>query len=447
MTTVVEVPPSNEIEENKIYDIQKELEKFSSFELEQFNDEIFRLLLDEPFFAEFSLHLLKYPSTSIPTAAVGFSRAAKSFYLIYNPNFLRQLDHFERKTIFIHEFCHLCLDHLTFRSQNHGFREVNNSIHRIINGGMDCAINSMPMVAKVIPRNKLILWDSGPDAGKKTYFNPWMPGEGSMKDALPEQSTEYYIDFIKSRAIDTSSYDEMDDHGFGDPMEGPESVIAKEKIINSIKSAIRKAEEIKNKSGNHQKGWGSISEAMAKQIIELAKSHPPSPEEVLKHFLDSIGRGSPKSTWTKQNRRLPGQRPRRKYKLLPNVVIAVDQSGSVSDEMLGYFFDILNKYSSKFEFTYVPFDTAVYKDTVSKLGKYKKSKKERELCGGTDFNAPTAYVNTNRQYDGLIICTDMYAPLPVRSRVPRLWFTNVEGQEYFRNQGCQEPIIALKNLK
>lgn len=419
-------------------------ESWNEFELEQFNDEIFRLLLDEPFFSEFSLRLLKFPSSKIPTAAVGFSKASRTFFLMYNPKFIAQLIRTERKGIFIHEFLHLCLDHLTLRSGNHLVDEHN---FKIINAGMDCAINSMPILSRILPYGKLIDW--GPPRGKD-YMFPWMPGKGMMEKALPEQAYEYYVDFIKKNAIPVSGPgaggELCDDHGVGDPVDGPESILAREKIFNSIKEAARKAEEIKKQTGDHSKGWGSISEAMAATIIELVKSQPPSPEEMLKHFLDSIGRGAPKPTWSKQNRRLPGLRPKRRFKKMPNVAICVDQSGSVDDTMLGYFFHILLKYSSVFDFTYVPFDSNVYKDTIYKVGKYKKPKQQRELCGGTDFNAPTAYVNQQTEYDGMIICTDMYAPLPIPCRVPRLWFTNTEGKQYFEQQGCREPIIALSGL-
>lgn len=424
-------------EQKKIYE-----EKWGDYELEQLNEEIFRLLMDEPFFAEFSLRLLKFPSTQVPTAAVGFSKATKSFYLLYNPKFLIQLTRLERKSIFIHEFMHLCLDHLTYRKDNHNVDSLN---WKIVNAGMDCAINSMPMLARILPHGKLIDW--GPKEGSQ-YFNLWLPGRmtGRMAEAKPEQSMEYYIDFIKENSVPVSSGNLLDDHAFGDIPSGPESVLGREKIFNSIKEAIRKAEEIKRKSGDHAKGWGSVSESMAARMIELIKSHPPSPEEILKHFLDSIGRGDPKNTWTKQNRRLPGLRPKRKFKKMPNVAICVDQSGSVDDTMLGYFFHILLKYASKFEFTYIPFDSNVYKDIIYKINKYKKPKFERELTGGTDFNAPTDYVNLHPEFDGMIIATDMYAPLPIPCRVPRLWFTNRQGKDYFLQQGCREPIMALAGI-
>jgi hypothetical protein len=43
--------------------------------------------------------------------------------------------------------------------------------------------------------------------------------------------------------------------------------------------------------------------------------------------------------------------------------------------------------------------------------------------GGTDFDAPTKYVNEAGIFDAHIVLTDMQAPKPIPSRVPRMWMT------------------------
>ena len=79
--------------------------------------------------------------------------------------------------------------------------------------------------------------------------------------------------------------------------------------------------------------------------------------------------------------------------------------------MLALFFSELTGLSKLAEFTIVPFDTAVDED---KVWVWKKGKKQtwNVLCGGTDFNAPTDYVNKRGDFDGLIILTDLEAPKP-----------------------------------
>ncbi len=57
------------------------------------------------------------------------------------------------------------------------------------------------------------------------------------------------------------------------------------------------------------------------------------------------------------------------------------------------------------------------------------------MYGGTCFDAPTKFVNETGGFDGLIICTDMEAPKPVRCNVQRLWITD----EYHGNRPYFDP--------
>jgi len=68
-------------------------------------------------------------------------------------------------------------------------------------------------------------------------------------------------------------------------------------------------------------------------------------------------------------------------------------------------------------------------------------KQERVLTGGTCFEAPTAYVN-ERDFDGHIILTDMYAPKPKPSRCQRMWLTtpSCAKNPYFKTN---ERVVAI----
>ena len=67
--------------------------------------------------------------------------------------------------------------------------------------------------------------------------------------------------------------------------------------------------------------------------------------------------------------------------------------------------------------------------------------RERVLCGGTCFDAPTAYVNEHG-FDGHIVLTDMYAPKPKSSKCQRMWMTDATGASmpYFKTN---EKIIVI----
>ena len=90
--------------------------------------------------------------------------------------------------------------------------------------------------------------------------------------------------------------------------------------------------------------------------------------------------------------------------------------------MLALFFAELNKLAGLAEFTVVPFDTRVDESLVYVWKKGETRKRERVMCGGTCFDAPTEFVNKG-DFDGHIVLTDLMAPKPKKSRCQRMWMT------------------------
>ena len=73
--------------------------------------------------------------------------------------------------------------------------------------------------------------------------------------------------------------------------------------------------------------------------------------------------------------------------------------------------------------------------------KGKKINAQRVMSGGTDFNAPTEYVNQHG-FDGHIVLTDMAAPKPIASLCQRMWMTtrNCLRYQYFQTN---ERILTI----
>ena len=141
------------------------------------------------------------------------------------------------------------------------------------------------------------------------------------------------------------------------------------------------------------------------------------------------------------NKRYAYIHPGKKVQRQAKIAIAIDQSGSVSDEMLSNFFGELNGLAKLAEFTVVPFDTEVATDKVYVWKKGQNKAAERVSCGGTCFNAPTEYVN-GQNFDGVIILTDMEAPKPKACKAQRMWMTDERGVKnpYFKTN---ERVIAI----
>lgn len=120
-------------------------------------------------------------------------------------------------------------------------------------------------------------------------------------------------------------------------------------------------------------------------------------------------------------RRLTRMRPSRRYgwtqmgvihPYTSHLLIAVDTSASVNSDDLIRFFGIINSF-----FTYgipyidvLQFDAEVYLPLLS----LKRVTERIELKGrgGTNFQPPVDYFTEHKEYDGMIVFTDGYAPVP-----------------------------------
>ena len=109
--------------------------------------------------------------------------------------------------------------------------------------------------------------------------------------------------------------------------------------------------------------------------------------------------------------------------------------------MLAAFFSELNELAEIAEFTVIPFDTEVAEDKVYVWKKGTHQRAERVLTGGTDFDAPTRYVN-EQGFDGHIVLTDMMAPKPISSQCQRMWMTTKQyaDRPYFTTN---ERVLAI----
>ena len=186
--------------------------------------------------------------------------------------------------------------------------------------------------------------------------------------------------------------------------------------------------------------WGTVSQSVRQDIIDRLSAKVDW-KKVLRYFIKTSQKANRSSTIKKINRRYAYVHPGKKVNRVAKIAISIDQSGSVDDNMLALFFAELNKLAKLAEFTVIPFDSAVGEDKVYVWKKGENRKRERVMYGGTDFDAPTAYVN-ERQFDGHIILTDMCAPKPKASKCQRMWMTTpyYAKHPYFQTN---ERVIAV----
>ncbi|MGB0561379.1 MAG: DUF2201 family putative metallopeptidase [Spirulinaceae cyanobacterium] len=168
-------------------------------------------------------------------------------------------------------------------------------------------------------------------------------------------------------------------------------------------------ELVRNAQANDS--WGSIGGQLREKI--LANLHPKLDyRAVLRQFRTSI---------LSQQRRLTRMKPNRRYgfaymgsrrDFTTRLLFAIDVSGSMGTEELRQGFSVVNRF-----FNYgvpaidvIQFDTQITAEVMT----FRRAQQHIQLTGrgGTNFDPVLAYLNEHRDYDGLIIYTDGYAPCP-----------------------------------
>lgn len=395
---------------------------------------IYRLLRDEPYFAGVSRALHKRANDAIPTAGVLYNKDTRQFELQYNPEFMGGLSEVHQRWVIKHELYHCSLDHCTSRKLE-GYTNKN---HKIANCAMDLAINSLPgMIGEapdfvLLPGRAPFEWITRNEQSAEWYATQIMrrqgkdPGKGQGDDKGEGQSGGGGSSGSGGGVPD--SFDDHSDFGSGDLTEDErtERDIAAGKLKDAIGKTVREC-DVGDGEGSPAKGWGSVTGRIRARILESCKNEVKlTPDQIFRQFCQASVAASKKSSVTKRSRRLPGKKFGRRVEHRANIAISVDQSGSVSDHLLGLAYELMNNMAGKVTFTVVPFDHQVFDEKVFVWKKGEKRKRERVLCGGTDFNAPTRWVN-KRNFDGHVVITDMLAAEPIRSSCQRLWITDRRG--------------------
>jgi len=409
------------------------------------NRHLARYLKEEPFYAALSRHIEKYPTNRIPTAGVCINPDSGTFEMLYNPDFFEKLSDEEVMIVLKHEFMHLILEHVTGRMPD-------KSQMRMWNHATDLAINSeiFPKECKDSIKN---LWDMC-----------LLPGKAPYPDFVRGESADFYFDKIKEKQEEQGQGNGQgegqgngeggggsgqpqdgegngsgfDDHeGWGEDGKNPIPQEVRELAKERLRQAMNEAANEANRSGS----WGTISQSMRKDIIKRLQSKVDW-KKVLRYFIKTSQKADKQNSVRKINRRFPYIHAGRKTNRTAKIAISIDQSGSVSDNMLITFFAELDNLAELAEFTVIPFDDGVAEDKVYVWKKGQKKKAERVLCGGTNFDTPTKFVN-ERNFDGHIILTDMCAPKPIPSKCQRMWMTDEDNARnpYFKTN---ERVIAVE---
>lgn len=344
-----------------------------------------QLILDHPFFGSLAMRLGVGLSTEIPTAATD------GRHIYWNPDFLESLSNAEVRGVLAHEVLHVTNGHC-WRRGDRDHQAWNVACDQAINSILeDCAFRLPDGVVPGIPDKSAEELYKAPEEGNK--------GEGE-----------------KGQSTSPSC---------GEVLDGPSDTTEEEK--ESWKVAATQA-------ASFAKSQGALPGSLDRMIKELV--NPGVDWRVLlKDFIDRTARND--YDWTRPSRRyghtgciLPGIRSDE----LPEIVVAVDTSGSIDKEALEQFASEISSILGTFETTI----HVVYCDTEVR-GEQVFQTADLPLSfapvggGGTKFDPPFEWVERKNLTPACFIyLTDLCGRVTVNEpEYPVLWVTTCQvGQPF-----------------
>lgn len=170
-------------------------------------------------------------------------------------------------------------------------------------------------------------------------------------------------------------------------------------------------------------GWGELGGGLKREIQDQA-DFSMDYRRALSQFRQNIVSASRNLTRMKPSRRFGFKAMGSRYQRKANVLIAVDVSGSITDESFNRFFHAINNI---FFLGIIEKIDVIFFDTTLKFStpvsiKKKIGLKEIQGRGGTNFQCAVDFFTSHKEYNGLIIFTDGQGNPPVmRSSQNVLW--------------------------
>ena len=381
--------------------------------------------MEDRFVHSFLMIMRKRESKRVKTMSVHIE--GSSIILEYNIEFVNSLKDPELRFVIKHEIYHIVFHHCTHRcSEDPTEQELDNI-------AADLAINCL------IPQTSSTQAPEGVTMPTKFGFENKLSREQYL-DLLREQRNQNKNkgnqngDGEGDGEGDGSSGDENGDSneesgssapgGYGDGEGGSidhhgswnESSIADEIIRNKITQISRTAN-----------AWGNMPGDLQAMILAAQKSQVPW-SKYLKHYIGQLITSQSEQTFKRPNRRFGYPYSGRKRMHSDKKLVAIDTSGSISDDDLRQFLAEINKLQE-----YHPVDLILF-DTQIQYGPKEYARRNVSFDfkgrGGTYFK-PVFDVAEQRRYTSVIVLTDGYADSPEKPACVKdvLWVITENGKK------------------
>ena len=359
------------------------------------------LMLKEPYYGFFLIMLNKlWDSNRVPTA--GVSKNGINYQLAINPEFWESLSDNHRLGLLKHELLHIAFGHLTT------FFKFSDK--KLANVAMDMEINQyiskewLPEGGIEIENYAELNLDE--KAGCRYYYDKLkqLQDEKNKNGTCGNEPMDKLLDDIESGNIpDHSTWEE-----FEDLSEAEQKLIERQlqKVLSDAK------EQTIKKRGTVP---GEIEGVI---IIEEVVKPKFNWRGYIRRFTGVSTKVFTKKIRRKENRRFEAN-PGLKVKMRQHMLLAIDTSGSVSDNELQEFMsEIYHIYKCGVDITIVQCDTMI-RSVEPYKGKFEMSVLGR---GGTEFDPVLEYFNANlKKYTSLVYFTDGECYARVKPRGNTLW--------------------------
>lgn len=348
---------------------------------------IIRLFDSERFYAELILKMDRYINRNIPTACVCVK---ENIELHINPDFFNSKTKDEQVAILKHECQHILNDHISrakelapevYAKGDHIDGMINQAKHMLINISADLAIN---------PGIQHILKDAQ------------MPERYKLPNG---QTMEYYVSALKDNK-EFKQLNSFDDHSLWSESDSDKDAL-KEKIKQAVNDAAAKTKA------------AGVMTSDVELLVDRLMYTPKDWKKDLSRFASSALSVLLESTKKKRNRRYGIMYPGFVKKEELHIGVAIDTSGSISDEALGQFMAEIANIAKYATVTVVEADSEVKNSYLfDPKKKYKVSGR-----GGTAYQPAFDYFTNETDVDGVIYLGDMdtFGEKLTKPKYPVMW--------------------------
>jgi len=359
-------------------------------------DVMVHLLLKQPFYGYIASSVIPVESADTPTMNMVNSPTLK---LLYNKKWYEMLKDEQAVGAVIHELLHLIL--------LHSFRRGSRESH-LWTIACDMAVNEH-IDHELLPPEAITVEKISKE----------------IKERLPEiKSAEYYYDII-SKDENSISFLENSSEIKVVLKDGCELKASKSMEGDSSEVNMKALKSMLSELIEQAKTEGEVPAGVINFIDDIYKTHEVNWRNVLKRFLSGKGKIMVRKTCKRESKRfedLPGN----KRTVGVTVLLAIDESGSISDKQSAKFYnELLSIKNITGAFISVTeFDTSCSEPTPAQ--KYIRGRK-RVKNGGTDFR-PVFELADKMKIPLLIVFTDGDGTAPEHSNQKVLWVLTKGGK-------------------